>query len=215
MTSAKPVMFNLIICMCKLRHLPGFPKAQEAGLQEQLEYRARSCWVSILVPLNFVGDSISGDLSFWEKRQIGRQPHGESCVLHGFKKVLREARVSEALVSQADLWAEVVSAVGPVYPQRVSTVLWMKAMVGWSLSAPICPSDITLPAHHAFFTFLPQMQQFLLLQAVMFSLWVWYCFLILQPSVHFLKEGLLGLAITQSKPVWFALSLIWNLSVSE
>lgn len=135
MTSAKSVMFNLIICMCKLRHLSGFPKAQEAGLQEQLEYGTRSCWFSILVTLDFVGDSISGDLSFWEKRQIGRQPHGESCVLHGFKKVLREARVSEALVSQADLWAEVVSAVRAVYPQRVCTVLWMKAMVR---VVPVC-----------------------------------------------------------------------------
>lgn len=205
-------MFNLIICMCKLRHLSGFPKAQEAGLQEQLEYGTRSCWFSILVTLDFVGDSISGDLSFWEKRQIGRQPHGESCVLHGFKKVLREARVSEALASQADLWAEVVSAVGAVYPQRVCTVLWMKAMVRVGGPCLLPSAHQTL---HCQLTFLPQMQQFLLLQAGMFSLWVWYCFLILQPSVHFLKEGLLGLAITQSKPVWFALSSIWNLSVSE
>lgn len=95
-------MFNLIICLCKLRRLSGFPKAQEAGLQEQPEYGTRSCWFSIIVALDFVGDSISGDLSFWEKRQIGRKPRGESCVLHGFKKVLREARASEASVSQAD-----------------------------------------------------------------------------------------------------------------
>lgn len=115
-------MFNLIICMCKLRHLSGFPKAQEAGLQEQLEYGTRSCWFSILVALDFVGDSISGDLLF--------------------KKVLREARASEASVSQADLWAEVVSAVGAVYPQRVSTVLWMEAMVR---VVPVCSH---LPSRH-------------------------------------------------------------------
>lgn len=135
-------MFNLIICMCKLRHLSGFPKAQEAGLQEQLECGTRSCWFSILVALDFVGDSISGDLLFWKKRQMGRQPHGESCVLHGFKKVLREARASEASISQADLWAEVVSAVGAVYPQRVSTVLWMEAMVR---VVPVCSH---LPSRH-------------------------------------------------------------------
>lgn len=208
-------MFNLIICMCKLRHLSGFPKAQEAGLQEQLECGTRSCWFSILVALDFVGDSISGDLLFWKKRQMGRQPHGESCVLQGFKKVLREARASEASVSQADLWTEVVSAVGAVYPQRVSTVLWMEAMVR---VVPVCSR---LPSRHhtassSCLLHLPSSNATsLLLQSGMFSLWVWYCFLILQPSVHFLKEGLLGLSITQSKPVWFALSSIRNLSVSE
>ena len=128
--------------MCKLRHLSGFPKAQEAGLQEQPEYGTRSCWFSILVALDFMGDSISRDISFWEKRQIGRQPRRESYVPHGFKKFSEKLQPLKLRSAKLTQWAEVVSAVGAVYPQRVSTVLWMEAVVR---VVPVCSH---LPIRH-------------------------------------------------------------------
>lgn len=108
---------------------------------------------------------------------------------------------SEASVSQADPVGEVVPASRTEYPQRMSVVLWMKTRVpqaGWCLVPSACQR-----AHCAFSIFLPQMP------------WVERFSPLglplppdpLSPLLKSLPQGgLLGLAVIQSKPAWFALS---------